>query len=295
MWSAVSSKARGAAKSDPALTVDGLRRQFVYDRLLARVFAGSGGQWVLKGGTALLARVRSARHSQDIDLFHRSGTLEVAVEELRSLAALDLNDHFRFVTGQVVTHDEGTGPTGRQLATLHVSCYVGVSRVEEFTVDLVVGCVITGPPEVVDPRVALDIPELSTPRYLLYPVTDHIADKVCATFDLYGTSRSPSSRVRDLVDLVVIARTQTVRSGSLAQSIRSEQVRRELAPIGHFVTPSGWRTAYAGIARDVVECSGHRSYAAAISLVEAFLDPVLTGDLTDAEWEPQASRWVPSA
>jgi len=83
----------------PAATV-------VYDRFLARLFSTGERNWVLKGGTALLARVRSARHSQDIDLFAQTGTIDAAVVEIQRAAALDLADHFHFVTGAVVTRPQ---------------------------------------------------------------------------------------------------------------------------------------------------------------------------------------------
>ena len=45
-----------------------LIRGFVFDRFLARVFALPGGQWVLKGGNAVLTRVHDARTTKDLDL-----------------------------------------------------------------------------------------------------------------------------------------------------------------------------------------------------------------------------------
>src|SRR6266545_3261685 len=52
-----------------AFTVAELQRQFAYDRLLARIFRAPDAQrWVLKGATALLARLDVARHSKDVDL-----------------------------------------------------------------------------------------------------------------------------------------------------------------------------------------------------------------------------------
>ncbi len=76
-------RARTAASSGTTNTSN-LLRQFVYDWFLTRVFTASDGSWFLKGGTALLARVRTARHSKDIDLFRREGTLMTAVGEIRA-------------------------------------------------------------------------------------------------------------------------------------------------------------------------------------------------------------------
>ena len=53
---------------------------------------------------------------------------------------------------------------------------------------------------------------------------DHIADKLCATQALYGPMRRPSSRTRDLVDLVTFARTQDVDGADLTAAIEGEVV-----------------------------------------------------------------------
>ncbi len=65
-----------------------LRRQFAYDRLLARVFSREPEAWVLKGATALLARLEgSARHTLDIDLYRLGARLDEAEVALRAAAS----------------------------------------------------------------------------------------------------------------------------------------------------------------------------------------------------------------
>jgi hypothetical protein len=72
-----------------------LQRQFAYDRLLCRVFTGEPGRWVLKGGTAMLARIGpEARHTRDVDLLSREGGLQEAERALHAAARLDLEDFF---------------------------------------------------------------------------------------------------------------------------------------------------------------------------------------------------------
>src|ERR1700722_12821112 len=60
------------AHDDHGMRVEELQRQFAYDRVLARCFAGQDrDRWVLKGAIALLARLDGrARHSKDIDLHY---------------------------------------------------------------------------------------------------------------------------------------------------------------------------------------------------------------------------------
>ncbi len=291
LWSAVNARIRQRVAADPDLTVSNLQRQFVYDRLLSRVFAGGDGRWVLKGGTALLARVRSARHSQDIDLFRQAGTVEAAVSELQALASIDRDDHFRFVTGLDSLRHERAGQPGTGLATVPVDGYAGVRRVAQFKVDIVVGSIITAEPEPLAPEPVVDVAGLPSPDYLLYPVVDHIADKLCATFERFGTAQAPSSRVRDLVDLVVIATTQTAHAAALHTAIEAERAHRGLPEIARFETPATWASSYGGQARGVAHCAEYPTYKQAVDLIGRFLDPVLAGSLAQQTWRPSELRW----
>ena len=293
LWGAVSQRIRQLVRDNGGLTATNLQRQFVYDRFLARVFSMSNEDWVLKGGSALLVRVRSARHSQDLDLFRRSGTTAAAAAaELRSAASIDLADHFRFEVELKEHRWERPGQPGTELAVLHVDAYAGVKRVGEFTVDVVIGSIVTGAVERITPDAVVEMAGLGTPGYLLYPMVDHIADKVCATFELHPPDNRPSSRDRDLVDLVVIARTQAVGASALRTAIETERLHRGLPQIRSYVTPPGWRSTYARLARDVAECREHRTYDQAVGLVQALLDPVLQDAGAAGRWDPTRQTWT---
>lgn len=291
LWRAVTDRIRQRVGEDPRLTTSNLQRQFVYDRFLARVFCTGGGGWVLKGGTALLTRVRSARHSRDLDLFRSEGTVDAAAAELREAAAIDLDDHFRFVAELNGIRDERPGRPGTRLAVLNVDAYAGIRRVSRFKVDVVIGSIITTDPEQRRPAPIVTIDGLITPDYLLYPMPDHVADKLCATVEEYGTEGIGSSRVRDLVDLVVIARTQAVDAAALRHAIDAERQHRNLPPITRYTTPPTWSKDYARRAHDVAQCQDHQTYKAALDLVARFLDPILDGRVQAATWRPNELRW----
>ncbi len=53
--------------------------EFVNDRFLARVFHAPDAPWVLKGGTAVLARVDDARTTKDVDLLGELDDIDVAL------------------------------------------------------------------------------------------------------------------------------------------------------------------------------------------------------------------------
>jgi hypothetical protein len=88
----VTDRLRTLAREQQAQLAD-LQRQFAYDRLLARLFLSEPDRWVLKGATALLARLHgAARHTVDIDLYRPEARLEEAEAALRTAAAIDLGD-----------------------------------------------------------------------------------------------------------------------------------------------------------------------------------------------------------
>jgi len=73
---------------------------------------------------------------------------------------------------------------------------------------------MTGDPDRVPPLARVVMPDLLQENgYRAYPLVDHVADKVVATFQRYGDQQSVSTRFKDLVDLVTIARGASVDSG----------------------------------------------------------------------------------
>ncbi len=117
-----------------------LHRQVAYDRLLSRVFATKRERWVLKGATALLARLQgSARHTVDIDLYRRDANLDEAEVTLRAAAAVDLGDFFRFESSST----RRIAPGGTPLR-VPVIAFLGATEFAHFHVDLIIGLAMTG-------------------------------------------------------------------------------------------------------------------------------------------------------
>ncbi|WP_226657617.1 nucleotidyl transferase AbiEii/AbiGii toxin family protein [Leifsonia sp. LS1] len=147
-----------------------------YDRFLVRVFADP--EWVLKGGTMMLARVPDSRATRDIDLFRNGYTAAQAVERLRELAAVNLGDHFNFVFAG--TEDIAAGENQPYLdgARVTFNTYIGAQQVGSVKVDLVGGVILTAPPVAYEPAYRLSLRDVVTRDYQLYPLPDQIADKV---------------------------------------------------------------------------------------------------------------------
>ncbi|MBL5973662.1 MAG: nucleotidyl transferase AbiEii/AbiGii toxin family protein [Candidatus Leucobacter sulfamidivorax] len=286
---AIRDAARRAHEADPSVSVQERVRQEIFRRLLSRVFSEPGSDWILKGGTGVLARVQDGRSTLDIDLFRSGFTLEQSLVELRRLAEIDLADHFSFIYRShepILAGDQQIYTEGLRIV---FDVYLGAKSRGNVKIDLVAGTGVTD--EIVEqhPVGALDLPRLPSSPYRLYPVVNQIADKICATLTVYPSG--PSTREKDLVDLVVLATTQEIHSGAMRSAIRAEAVRRHLPVPTAFVIPEQWGLAYARMARETPACADYPTAQSAMRLMDRFLDQLLDGAVEYARWDPHRRRW----
>lgn len=288
---AIKEAAKNAAATDPSLDVNKRIQLEYFNRFLSRVFSeGGGSEWVLKGGTGILARVPSTRATRDIDLYRKGSTLDQALADLIRLAAIDLGDHFKF---EYVSRNDSIGNDTQPYTEgyqVRFNIFIGLSEKGSLQVDLAVGAGITGEITTTEPANALNLPKLVSHEYRLYPVVDQIADKVCATMTVYN-ERS-SSREKDLVDLVVFATTQDIEGSALAHAIATEARRRQMEPFDRFLIPSTWGTGYVKLSKSVPYCAHYRTVAAASELMGAFIDPAMDGTANERLWSPDDRAWL---
>lgn len=287
--SAIRDAAKHATAADPSISVSDRIKQEYFGRFLSRIFSeGDDSDWILKGGMGVLARVGSARATTDVDLFQRGHSLDAALEDLRRLAQVDLGDFFRF---EYTGHTAAVG--GQQVYAegyrVSFDAYIGASKRGKVNVDLVVNVVLTDGPTVAPPANRLDLPKLRSHDYRLYPAVDQIADKVCATLATYNGK--PSSRERDLVDLVVLATTEDVRFDKLRRALTAEARVRALTLPEHFGVPNTWGRHYAQDAKRVPACAGYETVELAVGLMCTFLDPILQHEASESIWEHVARQW----
>lgn len=262
-----------------------LQRQMAYDRLLERLYLVDDG-WIVKGAVALLARDLGVRASLDIDVY-REGQREVVEGELREAASRDIGDWFRFEVGpRRVVSDGAAG------IRLPVKAYIGETVWASFHVDLVGADVrMTGQPENMPAIARVSMPSVEQHGYRVYPLIDHVADKVAATFDLYGEQRTPSTRYRDLVDLVSIATGASVSATEQMQALLSEARRRGIQLPSRFDVPDRglWERGYAKEATDSLLPIAH-TLDEALAVVRPFLDPLLDGTAAGT-WDAKGGLW----
>jgi len=263
-----------------------LQRQFAYDRLLERLYLMDDG-WIVKGAVALLARELGVRASIDIDVY-RAKSVDAAEADLREAAALDIGDWFRFEIGPRGTIGEGI--TG---VRLHVTASVGQTVWAQFRVDLVGSDLsMVGEPDQVAALAEVDMPDVPQRGYRAYPLVDHVADKVAATVQRYGSVHRPSTRFRDLVDLVAIVQGASVDAEPQILALRSEAQRRGIALPETFDVPDRalWESGYADEAKRSL-LAGTHSLDEALAVVRPFVDPLLDGTARGT-WDHERGAWV---
>lgn len=284
---ALTERLRNAAR-ESRWTLAQLQRQMAYDRLLERLYLANEG-WIVKGATALLARDIGVRATIDIDVY-RGISAEIAERELRDAVAKDIGDWFSFEVGPA----QAVRNAGEGSRRLPVTAYIGDPQWAKFHVDLVGSDLrMTGEPENVPALARVVMPDVEQHGYRAYPLVDHIADKVAATFDRYGDTEAPSTRYKDLVDLVAIVTVASIEAKAQMAALASEAERRRITLPQRFGVPARdlWERGYAAEAgRSLLPAA--QTLDEALAVVEPFLDPLLDGTAVGT-WEPSAGRWAP--
>lgn len=285
--SAIKDAAKKAHEADPNRQVGDLIRQAHYDRFLCRVFAeGDESEWVLKGGNGILARVPNARRTQDVDIYWAGFDKDQALAELRRVTQLDLGDFFLFVYrshADILIDDLQPYADGYRVV---FDAYLGVQPLDPIMIDLSAHERGTDSLTITDPANRLILPKLPTYPYRLYPIVNQVADKVCATIATY--SGRPSSREKDLVDLVIIAATQIVNAASLRSAMETECRKRHLQFPQTFSIPSAWGPSYSKLSKNTpAQCYNIDS---AKRLIDDFIGHILITP-TSGIWNPQKLRW----
>jgi hypothetical protein len=258
-----------------AIDLHRLRRQVAFDRLLARLFDPSRDHhdaWILKGGYALEMRFYRARSTKDLDLTVKRGQVfpgnsAPLRERLQLAAAVDLQDFFVFFVGEEMA-ELNQAPEGG--ARFPVDVRVDGRTFARFHVDLGVG------DEVLEPLAQIrgedwlgfaGIPAVTLPAL---SVEQHWAEKLHA----YTRPReSPNSRVRDLVDLLLILEYEAPTPERLQTAVEATFRRRGTHPVPEQVPapPSAWTKPFAALA---AECELDQSIASAHERIEKFWQAV---------------------
>jgi hypothetical protein len=99
-----------------------------------------------------------------------------------------------------------------------------------------------------------------------------------------------SSRVKDLVDILLMARTRALEGAILWRAIQATFDARRTHPLPPILPdpPANWTAPFRRLADEVG--LGGTSLADGMNLARRFLDPILQGN-TPGLWDPQAWQW----
>lgn len=265
-------------------------RQALRDRFLCRVFSDPEGRFVLKGGSGLLARIPDARATRDIDFATTSReSPEAALSALSGLVSKDMGD---FLSFELTRCEESLDENGySRLLKLRYATLLGHEEKDPILIDLSLDCSTTLPPEHIEPANRVAVKGVETCDYLVYPLPDQLADKLCAIMERQPGGW-PSSRMKDLFDVVSYATNEAFSLGQLAHSIECECARRGMDVPARFAAPEGWRERYSEFAKRNGAAPALASFDASVALASTFFDPALDGSLpSEASWDPDRLRW----
>jgi hypothetical protein len=264
-----------------------LRKLVVFDRLLARLIVVAPDRWVLKGAVALYYRLGARfRSTKDLDLGRWDGEVATAADFLAA-QEINMGDYFRFAverTEKLDTLLEGAAVRYR------VSAELAGRRFEEVTVDVGFSDQPVTESEFMCGYDLLTFAGIDANQIPALRIEPHVAEKLHAYTRQYAGGR-PSSRVKDLVDLVLIAAFLPIEAGRLKTALQRTFDGRGSHPLPLSLPPPppDWRAAYGKMAAEV---SFDPELAVGYEHAKRFLDPLLAGLVSDdARWEPLVQRW----
>lgn len=256
-----------------SVDIQRLRREVAFDRLLTRLFHAERPPWILKGGYAMELRIEEARATKDIDLALREALMDnedlsvnlKILEALREAVSLDLNDFFTFLIGEPM-QDLDAAPYGG--ARYPVDARMDGRNFVKFHIDVGVGDVVLEPLELTEGRDWLSFAGIPSCRFATISREQQFAEKLHA----YTLPRArPNSRVRDLVDIVLLINSRKLDAAKVSDAIRATFERRltHECPARLSPPPTDWNRPYIALAR---ECKLTEDLSSAFELLNSFYE-----------------------
>ncbi|MDD2709263.1 MAG: nucleotidyl transferase AbiEii/AbiGii toxin family protein [Verrucomicrobiae bacterium] len=255
-----------------------LRRQVAFDRLLSRFFVKPESPWILKGGYALQLRMKASRTTRDVDLAIRDflfateeweKSAQTVLELLQKAVEVDCNDFFVFTINLPVL-DLDAAPYGG--ARYPVDANMDGRNFVKFHLDVSAGDVLREPYTWLGGRDWLGFAGIPTRKFPTITAEEHFAEKLHA----YTLPRSgrPNSRVKDLVDMVLLIERGHLDPAGLVQSIQSTFRRRKTheMPSTLSLPPVFWEKPFSEMA---AECGVDPNIRTAFNKVKGFLEGIL--------------------
>lgn len=264
-----------------------LRKMIAFDRFLARLTERASDSWIIKGGLALQLRLGDvARTTKDIDAgITQQLRRDEAIARFRKAASLDLKDWFEFEVGEPTEAVTGAPQGGFRFP---VRCFLDGRNFETFHLDLGLGDPVVDKPEKLTSPALLSFAGIRPSTVPCCPLTTQIAEKLHAYTRPYAGGGS--SRVRDLIDILLIALIGAVNNRKLSHALKVTFEARNTHKLPKAVTkpPASWSAPYKKLVRELN--LGWSTSDEAWEAAARFLNPVLDGT-ANGTWHPTAWAW----
>jgi hypothetical protein len=264
-----------------------LRKRVAFELFLRRLVRVAPDRWVLKGALALDFRLGGAsRSTKDIDL-GRDDDEEAAVEDIAAAQRLRLDDFFTFTANRTDAFDE---VDEFQAIRFRVRAELAERVFEQFVVDIGFAESATLEPDRVRTSDFLSFAGIEPLELPAIALAQHLAEKVHAYTRSYGTGARPSTRPKDLIDILLIADSQTLEAAAMREALKHtfKTRARQALPESLPAPPPEWAPDYARLAEEV---GLDPDLAAAFERAATFLDPVLS-DEAQGSWDAAVSSWA---
>lgn len=237
---------------ESGIALDRLRRRVVFQRIVTRLQRAEPGLWVLKGGMALEVRLGdNARLTKDVDLGLRDEIRDGGDLRDRLIDALSSDvgaDGFTFA----VASAERMAPDGGGHLTWRagVSAQLAGRRFGAVKLDVSPRAHEQEGTELVTLPNSLAFAGLEAVQIEIIDVHRHAAEKLHAMTRDFGDREN--SRVRDLVDLMLLHEHELLHASALAQAVATVWAERDGAapPAQLPALPAGWPSRYERLAAE---------------------------------------------
>lgn len=241
-----------AISTESGISLDRLRRRVLFERIIARIQSAEPGRWVLKGGMALEVRLRdNARLTKDVDLGLRDNvdTVPDLHERLIDILATALDQDFVVFTLSPPQRlrDDGAGfPTWRA----KVDAKLADKPFGRIQLDISPRTHELHATDTLAVPNSLDFAGIPSVNVEAIDIHRHAAEKFHGMLRDFGEREN--SRVRDLLDLVILLEHDLLTPAKTATAVRTVWLERdrseppkELPPL-----PESWPDRYERIAID---------------------------------------------
>jgi hypothetical protein len=278
---ALESRLKGLARTENIPLVR-LRKQISFERFIARLQSVQPDIWILKGGLAMQLRLGTqSRTTKDVDLLNKeaSGNIHAALVDATSL---DMGDWFAFEVGQEDKAPQDAFGGHRY----HVRCLLDGRVFEAFHVDVGVGDLLVDDFDYLRFDALLGFADIVSTEVPCYPVTQQIAEKLHALTREYESGGS--SRVKDFVDILLLAGLADIEGAILSEAIRFTFEVRKTHPLPQEMPALSktLRREYTRLAKELK--LSFDDFNGAKKALAAFINPIFVGNALEI-WD--ANNW----